>query len=97
MGRIAGIFVILAATIVAALACAPADAAPEKHATLRLINPEIFLNGMRIKHIVATLDGRTFGDCWAYRRQPGDICIKPQTIAPGPHVLELMLDPLSST
>jgi uncharacterized protein YjbI with pentapeptide repeats len=96
MGRIAGFFVILAAAVVTALASAPAMAA-EKQATLRLINPEIFLNGMRIKHIVATLDGRTFGDCWGDRRQPGNVCIKPQTIAPGPHILELLLDPLAST
>jgi uncharacterized protein YjbI with pentapeptide repeats len=96
MGRMAGIFVILAAVVVAGAGCAPAMAAA-KRATLRLINPEIFLNGMRIKHIVATLDGRDFGECWGDRRQPGNVCIKPQPIAPGPHVLELVLDPLATT
>jgi len=96
MGRIAGIFVILGAVIVAAAGGAPSLAA-EKRATLRLINPEIFLNGMRIKHVVATLDGRDFGDCWADRRQPGDVCIRPQPIEPGPHILELTLDPLATT
>lgn len=93
MRKLAGIFAILPAFF---LAAGPSIAA-EKQATLRLINPEIFLKGMRIKHIVATLDGREFGDCWGDRRQPGNVCIKPQPIAPGPHILELRLDPLAST
>lgn len=93
MRKLAGIFAILSAFF---LAAGPSIAA-DKQATLRLINPQIFLKGMRIKHIVATLDGREFGDCWGDRRQPGDVCIKPQPIAPGPHILELLLDPLAST
>jgi hypothetical protein len=96
MARIVGIFVILGAAVVAALCSAPVRAA-ENRATLRLINPEIFVKGTRIKHIVATLDGRDFGDCWGDRRQPSNVCIKAQPIAPGPHVLELVLDPIATT
>jgi uncharacterized protein YjbI with pentapeptide repeats len=96
MARIASIFLILAAAVVAALGSVPALAA-EKRATLRLINPEISVNGMRIKHIVAMLDGRDFGECWGDRRQPGDVCIKSRPIEPGPHVLELVLDPIATT
>jgi uncharacterized protein YjbI with pentapeptide repeats len=46
---------------------------------------------------VATLDGADFGQCNADRRQPGNICIKAKEIHSGPHVLELLLDPLSSS
>jgi hypothetical protein len=67
MPKVAGIFAVLLAFLFAGLMSAPALAA-EKSATLRLINPEIFLKGMRIKHIVATLDGASFGDCWGDRR-----------------------------
>jgi uncharacterized protein YjbI with pentapeptide repeats len=96
MGKNRGIFVILAVFLLAAVVDAPASAA-EKRATLRLINPEIFLKDVRIKHIVATLDGYAFGDCWADRRQPNNVCIKPRPIEPGPHILELLLDPLATT
>jgi hypothetical protein len=97
MGKIGRVFAVVAASLLTGIAAASAAADKETQATLRLINPEIFLKGIRIKHIVATLDGVEFGGCWADRRQPGNVCVKPQPISAGPHVLELLLDPLTST
>jgi len=89
------LFAVVAA--VAFIGIAGPAAAEDNGATLRMINPEIFLKGIRIKHIVATLDGAELGGCWADRRQPNNLCIKPQPISAGPHVLEILLDPLTST
>jgi hypothetical protein len=89
------VFAVVAAVAITGIA-GPA-AAEDNGGTLRLINPEIFLKGIRIKHIVATLDGADFGGCWADRRQPNNVCIRPQPISAGPHVLEILLDPLTST
>jgi hypothetical protein len=89
------LFAVVAA--VAFIGIAGPAAAEDNGATLRMINPEIFPKGIRIKHIVATLDGADFGGCWADRRQPNNVCIKPQPISAGPHVLEILLDPLTST
>lgn len=97
VGKIGCVLVVVAAGLLTGVAVGSAAAAKETQATLRLVNPEIFLNGIRIKHVVATLDGADFGGCWADRRQPGNVCIKPQPISAGPHVLELFLDPLTST
>ena len=77
-------FICLFFAIVAAVAftgIAGPAAAEDNGGTLRLINPEIFLKDIRIKHIVATLDGADFGGCWADRRQPNNLCIKPQPIS----------------
>jgi uncharacterized protein YjbI with pentapeptide repeats len=71
--------------------------ADDKSATLSLINPGIEIKGIRIKRITATLDGRNLGGCTADQRQPGNVCIKPAEIHPGPHVLEILLDPLTSS
>jgi hypothetical protein len=97
VGKIGCVLVVVAVGLFTGMAVGRAAAAKETQATLRLVNPEIFLNGIRIKHVVATLDGADFGGCWADRRQPGNVCIKPQPISAGPHVLELLLDPLTST
>jgi hypothetical protein len=95
LSHICFVFAVVAAVAITGIA-GPA-AAEDNGGTLRLINPEIFLKGIRIKHIVATLDGADFGGCWADRRQPNNVCIRPQPISAGPHVLEILLDPLTST
>jgi uncharacterized protein YjbI with pentapeptide repeats len=97
MGKIGCVFIVVGASLVTGMAAGSAAAAEDTQATLRFINPEIFLKGIRIKHIVATLDGQDFGGCWYDQREPGNVCIKPQAISAGPHVLEVLLDPLLST
>jgi uncharacterized protein YjbI with pentapeptide repeats len=91
--------VAAAIAAVAGMVAAPLVRAEDKAASLSLVNPGpgIVLNDLPIKRIVATLDGATFGRCNADRRQPGNVCIKATEIHSGPHVLEVLLDPLSST
>lgn len=93
----------LAAVLLGALAVAQpslaADHAVEEEDTstrLSLINPPAEISGVKIKHITVRLDQVSFGDCWLDRVKPGAPCVKPRTIDPGPHVIDITLDPLTS-
>jgi len=66
-------------------------------ASLALINPIATLSDMPIRLIKARLDGADFGGCSTGGARKPRICVKPTSIAPGPHVLELTLDPLTQT
>lgn len=71
--------------------------AADDSATVSIINPAIEINGVKIKRISAKLDGYNLGSCDTDRPAKGNVCVKPHEISAGPHVLELILDPLTTS
>lgn len=76
---------------------APPVRAAEDRAMLSLINPPAEINGIRIKRIGASLDGDPIGECWLDRPLRDEMCIEPKEIEPGPHKIEIILDPLKQS
>jgi hypothetical protein len=72
-------------------------AAAEETATLAAINPPAMIKNLKIMTTALALDGSDFGHCGEGRSVKDGVCITPRAIAPGPHVLEIVFSPFSST
>jgi len=71
--------------------------AEDKKATFAAINPPAVVKNLKIEVTGLTLDGAPLGRCDDVRRLKNGVCLKPQPIGPGPHVVEVTLEPFSST
>ncbi len=65
-------------------------------ATLTIINPPSEISGVAIKRVTVSLDQSPFGGCDLGSAKARAVCVKPREIDPGPHVIEIIFDPLTS-